>query len=291
MMHQNLIILAGGASSRMKKQAKTTLHSDLTMQANTRTKSLISIDDAGRPVMDYLLFNAKQAGYTKIYIVISEKEKLIKEFYGTKNKENDFYGLTINYAIQYIPINRVKPFGTADALHQTIMQYPQLNNEVYTVCNSDNLYSKNALKALRSTSSINAFISYDRDALQFSMQRIAQFALVSLDEEGFLKNIIEKPSIDDSLLYKDDTGKLRVSMNIFKFDGAMFQNYVTNCPINENRKEKELPTAVLNMVKEYPKSVKGIPISEHVPDLTSKEDIVVLKEYIKTYYAFIDWSL
>ena len=289
-MHQNLIILAGGASSRMKKEAKEVLNHDLTTQANTRTKSLISIDDTGRPLLDYLLLNAKQAGYTNIYIVISEKERLIKEFYGDKNRENDFYGLTINYAVQYIPKDRVKPFGTADALCQTLVQYPELNNKTYTVCNSDNLYSKNALKALRNTSSINAFVSYDRDTLQFSMKRIAQFALVSLDEEGFLKEIIEKPSIEDSLLYKDDLGKLRVSMNIFKFNGAMFQNYVTNCPIDEKRKEKELPTALMNMVREHPKSVRGIPISEHVPDLTSKEDIAILREYIKMYYAGMDWS-
>ncbi|WP_299442805.1 sugar phosphate nucleotidyltransferase [uncultured Aquimarina sp.] len=290
-MHENLIILAGGASSRMKKEAKAVLNNDLTTQANTRTKSLISIDDTGRPLLDYLLFNAKQAGYTKIYIVISEKEKLIKEFYGDENNENDFYGLTINYAVQYIPTDRVKPLGTADALHQALIQYPELNSEIYTVCNSDNLYSKNALQALRSTNSMNAFMSYDRDALQFSMQRIAQFALVSLDEEGFLKEIIEKPSIQDSSLYKDDMGKLRVSMNIFKFDGTMFQNYVANCPIDEKRKEKELPTALMNMVKEHPKSIKGIPISEHVPDLTSKEDIAILREYIKIYYTGMDWDI
>jgi glucose-1-phosphate adenylyltransferase len=240
--------------------------------------------------MDYLLFNAKQAGYKNIYIVIGEKENLIKEFYGDNPGGNKFHGLTINYAIQYIPKDREKPFGTADALHQAITQYTELDSETYTVCNSDNLYSEVALKALRSTDYTNAFVSYDRDALQFNLQRIARFALVSLDEEGFLKNIIEKPSVEDSELYKDGFGKLRVSMNIFKFNGAMFRDYVVNCPINEKRKEKELPTALLNMVKEHPTSVIGIPISEHVPDLTSKEDIAILKEYIEKHYVNMDWN-
>ncbi len=289
-MHENLIILAGGASSRMKKAIKTGLSTDVTAQANTRSKSLISIDATGRPVMDYLLFNAKQAGYKNIYIVIGEKENLIKEYYGDNPDGNKFHGLTINYAIQYIPKDREKPFGTADALHQAITQYPELDSETYTVCNSDNLYSEVALKALRSTDHTNAFVSYDRDALQFNLQRIARFALVSLDEEGFLKNIIEKPSVEDSELYKDRFGKLRVSMNIFKFNGAMFRDYVVNCPINEKRKEKELPTALLNMVKEHPTSVIGIPVSEHVPDLTSKEDIAILKEYIEKHYVNMDWN-
>ena len=289
-MHESLIILAGGASSRMKKETKANLSDDIAVQANTRSKSLISIDVTGRPVMDYLLYNAKQSGYTNIYIVIGEKESLMKEFYGDKIKGNDFNGLTINYAIQYIPKDREKPFGTADAVSQTIVQYPELNTQTYTVCNSDNLYSKAVLKALRATSHENAFISYDRDALQFNMERIAQFALVSLDQEDYLKDIIEKPSIKDSEFYKDRFGKLRVSMNIFKFNGAMFQDYVLHCPVNEKRNEKELPTALLNMIKDYPTSVIGIPVAEHVPDLTSKEDIAILKEYIEKNYKDMDWN-
>lgn len=289
-MHNNLIILAGGASSRMKKETKTDLSDDIAVQANTRSKSLIGIDTTGRPVMDYLLYNAKQAGYITIYIVIGEKESLMQEFYGDKITGNDFNGLTINYAIQYIPKDREKPFGTADAVCQAIKQYPELGKETYTVCNSDNLYSETVLKMLRTSAHKNAFISYDRDALQFSMQRIAQFALVSLDQEGFLKDIIEKPSIEESLLYKDKSGKFRVSMNIFKFNGMMFKDYVINCPINEKRNEKELPTALLNMAKEYPKSIMGIPVSEHVPDLTSKEDIAILKEYIEKNYKDMDWN-
>ena len=50
------------------------------------------------------------------------------------------------------------------------------------------------------------------------MERIARFALVLIDEAGFLKNIIEKPTLEDTILYQDELGKLRVSMNIFKFD-------------------------------------------------------------------------
>lgn len=289
-MHDILIILAGGASSRMKNSKDSELGNDLAIQANTRTKALISLDSTGRPVMDYLLFNAKKAGYKNIYIVIGEEESLIKEFYGDKSKDNTFHGLIINYAIQYIPEFREKPFGTADALSQAIMQYPELRVKSYTVCNSDNLYSVIALEKLRHSKYKNALVSYDRDALQFNIERIARFALVYIDEKGFLKNIIEKPSIEDTALYKDKMGKLRVSMNIFKFDGNLFTDYVENCPINEIRNEKELPTALLNMVKDYPKSVYAIPISEHVPDLTSKEDIAILKEYIAVHYSNMNWN-
>jgi len=289
-MHDILIILAGGASSRMKKENKFSLDNNLKIQANSRSKALISIDGSGRPVLDYLLYNAKKAGYKNIYLIVGEEHNLFKAFYGHKSYGNLFHGIRIHYAIQYIPKNREKPFGTADALTQAINQYPELAKSSYTVCNSDNLYSLKSLKALRITKYKNAFISYDRDSLNFSLEKILRFALVLIDEDGFLCDIVEKPNPENIESYKDSLGKLRVSMNIFKFDGTMFTNYLVNCPVNQNRNEKELPTALLNMVKEHPKSVFGIPMAEHVPDFTSKDDIEIVKLYIEKYYSHIKWE-
>lgn len=290
-MHTNLIILAGGASSRMKKQTSFTGLNEIEIaQANERSKGLIGVGPNGRPLLDYLLYNAKQAGYKDIYIVISEKGSLFKEFYGSKDKDNDFYGLNISFAIQYVPEGREKPFGTADALFQAVEQYPKLNTEDYTVCNSDNLYSLEALDALRKVNSYNAFISYDRDALEFSSERISRFAVAKLDENDCLLDIIEKPKLDEIDVYKDTTGKLRVSMNAFKFNGANLYAYLKTCPVNPERNEKELPTALLNMLKDYPASVKGISFSEHVPDLTAKEDIVAVREYLTEHYSELHWD-
>ena len=51
-----------------------------------------------------------------------------------------------------------------------------------------------------------------------------------------------------------------------------------NCPANPVRDEKELPTALMNMIEDNI-AVLGIPIAEHVPDLTSKNDIAQLEKY------------
>lgn len=284
-MHNNLIILAGGMSSRMKKPTSSNLvDKEAESQANNRSKSLISVGNEGRPLMDYLLYNAKKAGYKNIYIVINEKGGLFKEFYGKKSANNNFNDLNISYAIQYIPEDRVKPFGTADAVLQAVSQFTTLQTQPFTVCNSDNLYSEKALKTLRESSSLNAFISYDRDALEFSLDKILSFAIVSLDKNNYLKSIIEKPSKETAENYKDALGKIRVSMNIFKLDGASIYPFLKNCPINTIRNEKELPTAILNMISNNVKEMLAIPLSEHVPDLTAKEDIVIIKNYLKTKY-------
>ncbi len=281
--HTRLVILAGGTSSRMKKQVDSdrNLSEEEKKQANTRSKGLITFDSGDRPFLDYLLFNAKMSGYKEIFIITGEDNSLFKSYYGNKNNGNIFNGLVINYAIQYIPKDRIKPFGTADALLQAMQQYPILKSTSFTVCNSDNLYSINALELLKNNPNHNALISYDRDSLKFSSDRIARFALLLIDKNEYLKSIIEKPKSEEMTFYKDDIGKYRVSMNIFKFDGEQFFYYLKNCPVNKDRNEKELPTALLNMIKEHPKSTVGIPLSEHVPDLTSKADIKILKEYLK----------
>lgn len=290
-MHDNLVILAGGASSRMKKEAVLdNLSPEEIAQANERSKGLIGVGSSGRPLLDYLLWNAKKAGYKNIYIIIGEQGELFKEFYGSKMKNNDFHGLNISFAVQYIPEGRIKPFGTADALFQAVEQYPELNSQFYSVCNSDNLYSAVALRALRETESPNAFISYDRDAMDFPQERISRFAIAKLDANNQLLDIIEKPTEDIIEQYKDSEGKIRVSMNAFKFNGKTLYTHLKNCPVHPERDEKELPTVLLNSVKENPNSTVGIPFSEHVPDLTAKEDIADVKTYLAKYYPDLNWN-
>jgi len=290
-MHDNLIILAGGASSRMKREAVVeNLSEDEITQANERSKGLIGVGPDGRPLMDYLLLNAKRAGYKNIYIVIGEEGDLFKAFYGSKDKNNDFYGLNVSFAVQYIPENRLKPFGTADALFQTVEQYPELNSQYYSVCNSDNLYSSDALYALRETNSPNAFISYDRDAMLFPPERISRFAVAKLNMNNCLLDIVEKPEAQVVESFKDSEGKIRVSMNAFKFKGDTLYIYLKNCPVHPERDEKELPTVLLNLLQDFPNTALGIPFSEHVPDLTAKEDIVEVKAYLKKHFPVLDWN-
>ncbi len=284
-MHNNLIILAGGASSRMKKSvAAEKLSEEEIKIANSRSKALLGFGKKDRPILDFLLLNAEKAGYKKIIIIISEDGRMFKEFYGKALQNNSFNSLSISYATQYIPKDRDKPLGTADAVLQALGQYPKLQNEAFTVCNSDNLYSVEVLTALRETDAHNAFISYDRDGLNFSMEKIERFALVLLDNESNLMDIIEKPSKENVSGYKDAFGKLRVSMNVFKFTGSEIFPFLKDCPLNPIRNEKELPTAILNMCRETSNIIKGIPFNEHVPDLTSKEDIAIMKTYLMEHY-------
>ncbi|MDC8006371.1 sugar phosphate nucleotidyltransferase [Aureisphaera galaxeae] len=279
-MNTNLVILAGGMSSRMKTSINVAGLSEAEIKAaNTQSKALMVYGEDERPILDFLLKNAEKAGYKNVYIIVGEAHEGFKEQYGSE-AVNTFGSLQLRYAVQYISEGREKPFGTADAVSQALEQYPHLLEEAFTVCNCDNLYSVNALKALKETTCDNAFMAYDRDGLNFPTERIMRFALALLSEDNHLVNIIEKPSEEEQELYRDAQGILRVSMNIFKFHGPSMTSYLMDCPPHPIRNEKELPTAILNYCKEHPGNFLGIPINEHVPDLTSKEDIKTFKEYL-----------
>jgi glucose-1-phosphate adenylyltransferase len=277
MINDSLIILAAGLSSRMKKSVSSKNLSKRSIeQANSRDKGLIGIDKNGRPLIHYLLINAKIAGFKVIYLVIGQNSDSFKSYFD----ENKYDGLDIEFAVQYLEKNKLKPSGTADALFQAITQFPILKSSNFCVCNSDNLYSAKALRSIRSTSFSNAFISYDKSFLNFSSAKVSSFSILKLNKNGYLVNILEKPTTKDFDLFKDNGGKIRVSMNLFKFNGSVFYDYLKNCPFDVLRNEKELPTAVLNLAKDQPSSVYGIPFEEHVPDLTSKDDIIVLNKLL-----------
>jgi len=277
MINDSLIILAAGLSSRMKKSVSSKNLSKRSIeQANSRDKGLIGIDKNGRPLIHYLLINAKSAGFKTIYLVIGQNSDSFKSYFD----ENKYDGLDIEFAVQYLEKNKLKPSGTADALFQAITQFPILKSSNFCVCNSDNLYSAKALRSIRSNSFSNAFISYDKSFLNFSSEKVSSFSILKLNKNGYLVNILEKPTAKDFDLFKDNGGKIRVNMNLFKFNGSVFYDYLKNCPFDVLRNEKELPTAVLNLAKDQPSSVYGIPFEEHVPDLTSKDDIIVLNKLL-----------
>ncbi len=112
MMDANLIILAGGVSSRMKKTRDAyNIEPQLLHDAEYKPKAMIGVGEGSRPFLDYLLFNAREAGYRDVVIVIGEHDDAVKKYYGQSSDNNHFHGLTISYAVQSIPSGRVKPLG------------------------------------------------------------------------------------------------------------------------------------------------------------------------------------
>jgi glucose-1-phosphate adenylyltransferase len=286
MIEGRLVILAAGISSRMKKSAVPQMIADKSLidDALFKAKSMIGVGKDHRPFLDYLLYNAKQAGYKDILIIVGEKDDSIRSYYGEKDRDNDFHGLKISYATQWIPAGKEKPIGTADALYQGLQSRTDWRGGRFTVCNSDDLYSEKALKLMLQENYKNAIIDYDRRALQFEWSRIEKFAVTIKDADGFLSNIIEKPSEEQIKAAEGKNGFIGVSMNIFELQYDMVYPFLEKVPFNPVRNEKELPEAVTMMAAANPKSVFAFPFAEHVPDLTDKNDILPVKKYLETHF-------
>ena len=276
-MTNTIVILAAGMSSRMKKSTDSSIGSTKADEANKKSKSLITFGN--KPFIYFLLENIVHAGFQNVIMVVGQD---YEDFKNEMDKFPNISKINIEYAIQSIPENRVKPFGTADAVYQTMDQIDKLKNQSFCVCNSDNLYSTKSLKLIRENSYDNAVLAYDRDSLNFPKDRVSSFSILMTNSEFNLVNFIEKPTQEQVEQNLDDNGKIRVSMNIFKFDGSQAFEFIKSCPVNPLRNEKELPSAIVNMISHDSLYMKGIPIAEHVPDLTSKSDIQIIQKLIES---------
>ena len=275
-MTKTIVILAAGMSSRMKKSIDSDIDDSKADEANKKSKSLITFGD--KPFIYFLLQNIVEAGFENVIMVVGKDFDDFKKQLDNLNFNNK---LKIEYAIQKIPKDRVKPFGTADAVFQTMDQIEILKDSSFCVCNSDNLYSSSSLRLIRENDFENAVLAYDRDSLNFPKERVSSFSILMTDDNFNLVNFIEKPTQEQVDQNLDSNGKIRVSMNIFKFNGMQAFDFIKNCPINPIRNEKELPSAIVNMINENDLYMKGIPIAEHVPDLTSKADINIIQKLIE----------
>jgi len=300
-----LIILAAGASSRMKKslealQSEQKNNSSSTIPALSLNpglsghKGLIPLDDQGQTAIDLLLDQAHRAGITRVIMIIQPPGTSFKKHFEKSNPvipENQKAPktlkdkitedkITIDFAYQKIPDGREKPLGTADALHQCLEQFPELLNEEFIVCNADNLYSKDAFLALINAPSENALIGYHRRGLNFPLAKIRNFALLVTNQQGCMTQLIEKPDEKITQSLSAQGQDLNVSMNLWKFKGSDIWPSLEQCPMHPERLEKELPAAVKLMITNHDIKLRVIPRNEHVPDLTQASDIGAVKHFL-----------
>jgi glucose-1-phosphate adenylyltransferase len=283
-MSKRLLILAGGMSSRMKKAVEDLdIDQKLIEQADSLTKGMISVGAAGKSLIDYQLTNAIEAGFEEVLLLLHPEDRITQPYYESEETRTRLGGLTVRFARQYIASDRTKPAGTADAVLQALEQTADWQTGRLVVCNSDNLYSTRALQLVWNSKTANALISYDRDALDFPAERIQGFALIRTDEEGFLIDIHEKPTEEEVEAARAREGRVGVSMNLFAFEASQIIPCLKETPFHPVRNEKELPTSVNKLAKT--KRVYAIPLSENVPDLTSKKDIAVVQKYLAEKYS------
>ncbi len=280
MISDSIIVMAAGASTRMKNSnSQIKINNDQKRIANSKSKVLIEFGNKSKPFISFLISNIINSGFKNVYIVIPANSEDFQNYFTKKIKKD--LKIKINFSFQLVSEKRPKPLGTADAIYQTMQQFPELKLKSFCVCNGDNLYSVSSLKRIRLSKFNYVFIAYDRDGLEFSERKISSFSLIQLDKENCLVDIIEKPSAGQISKFVDKNGKIRINMNLLKFGAKSSFNYFKECPLNNKRNEKEITDVILNVKKNDQNDFHGITVSEHVPDLTCKSDILVITKYLE----------
>ena len=280
MISDSIIVMAAGASTRMKNSnfQKKSINYQQKFDSNN-SKSMIGFGKESKPFISFLISNISNSGFKNVYIVVPENSEYFKKYFNQIVKKE--LKIKINLSHQLVPKNRSKPLGTADAVYQTMQQFPELKLKPFCICNGDNLYSIASLKKIRLSKFNYAFIAYDIKGLEFSQKKISSFSLIQLDKENRLVNIIEKPPVKLIPRFVDKNGKIRINMNLVKFSAKSSFNFFRECPLNEKRNEKEISDVILNIAKYKKNYFHGITVFEHVPDLTCKSDILVVAKYLE----------
>jgi len=158
------VILAAGIGKRLRPLT------------NTRPKPLIPI--GGTPLLEHSINNIKNTDIKEILLIVGYKNEMIKEYFGDGQ---DKFGVKIKYLIQE------EHFGTAHAA-----KYCQnfVENEPFLLMNGDVLTDEQVfIDVVKSFQEGN----YDGIITLFGVENPENFGIITLDEQGYATDIIEKP--------------------------------------------------------------------------------------------------
>lgn len=181
------VILAAGKGKRLRPITAT------------RPKPLIPI--AGKPLMEHTLLGLIDAGIDELLLVVGYKEEMIKAYFG-EHKEN--FDIKINYLTQE------EYLGTA---HATGYAKDFVRDDDFLLIYGDLLVDSKIFKEL-----IHKFKTTPCEGLisLIEVHNPQNYGIISLDSNGFVEKITEKPSPDLNLGNLANAGIYLFKSNIFK---------------------------------------------------------------------------
>jgi dTDP-glucose pyrophosphorylase len=250
-------ILARGIGARMRRDdVAVALDTAQAEAAATGLKGMIPID---RPFLDYVLSELADAGILDVVLVIGPEHEVVRTYYTRTAPPRR---VQLRFAVQDAAL------GTADAVRAAA---EVIGARPFLVLNADNLYPAAVLRRLAAQDTAGV-VAFDRDALladgAIAPERIRAFALLELDADGALRDVIEKPGAQI-----DPLGEAArwVSMNLWAITPAL----VAACRAvpRSSRGEHELPEAVAMAIRAGTTRVRVECVAASVLDLSMRADI------------------
>lgn len=287
-MDATLIIMAAGIGSRF----------------GTGIKQLAKMAPNGEIIMDFSIYDAKEAGFTKIVFVIRKAiEQEFKEIIGDRLSRF----MPVEYVYQElddlpegyeVPAGRVKPWGTG----QAILACKDVVKEPFVIINADDYYGKEAFMKL------HEFLISENENKEKMNLAMAGFSLKNTlsengavtrgvcvaDANGYLEKVIETTGIqivdgkiqcDNAEVSKWITSDAMVSMNMWagypdflRYIDEGFARFLDTLGENSEKKEYLLPNIVAELLEKNLAAVKVLNTSDRWIGITYKEDIEPAQE-------------
>ena len=240
-------------------------------------KQIDGFGPSGETIMDYSLYDAIRAGFTKVVFIVREEIKsIVSEKFTPKLKgkvEVEFVVQSLDKLIpkEFQNAERTKPWGTGHAMlcAQSVIHEP------FAVINADDFYGKEAFQSLADF--------FDRDTrgdhamVGFTLKNVlSEYGSVSRgcgkqDAQGYLETVVERTTIvkeNGKIIAKEKDGDLELSpdtptsMNfwgfqpsIFDLTSRMFNDFLKSNHQNI-KSEFYIPLVVNEMIKTNQGKVK-----------------------------------
>ena len=287
-MNTVLIIMAAGIGSRF----------------GTGIKQLAKMAPNGEIIMDFSIYDAKAAGFTKVVFVIRKAiEAEFKEVIGNRLSKV----MPVEYVYQEledlpdgyeVPAGRVKPWGTG----QAILACKSVVKEPFVIINADDYYGKEAFVRLHdflisgneNTEKMNLAMAGFSLKNTLSENGAVTRGVCVADENGYLEKVIETTGIqivdgkiqcDNAEVSKWITPDTMVSMNMWagypdflQYIDEGFTRFLDTLGENPEKKEYLLPNIVAELLEKNLSSVKVLNTSDRWIGITYKEDIEPAQE-------------
>ena len=261
-------------------------------------KQLESIGPNQETIIDYSIFDAIRAGFTKVVFIIRKdfemvfKEKISNKFSGKIKVEYAFQDINFLPEGYSCPENREKPWGTAHA----ILSAQNLINEPFVVINGDDFYGMNTFKVVADY--------YNNGSDDFSMVSFQLGNTLSLNgsvSRGIcniindkLETVVETHGLNrsnnqiigDNQIVVGDAAP--VSMNVwgftprlFKYLNVMFVDFLEK-EGTQLKSEYLIPTVINNLIQSKKEDVFVLNSDEAWFGVTYQEDRdFVMNEILK----------
>ena len=265
-------------------------------------KQIDGFGPSGETIMDYSLFDAIRAGFTKVvFIVRQEILDVVREKFEPRAKgkiEIDFVVQPQNKFIpeQYQNPERLKPWGTGHA----ILCARHIINEPFVVINADDFYGRDAFASVagffaRDRSGAHAMVGYKLQSVLSEHGSVSR-GVGEMDQDGFLKSVVERITVvieDGKIISKEKDGDVALSpdaptsMNfwgfhpqVFNLTARMFDDFVEKHHKNI-KAEFFIPLMVNDMIMQGIGKVKVLEGGNIWFGVTYKEDKDAVSAKIK----------